>query len=56
LNQKESDISDEIRDFEIRLQETKEWEAELHKLSEEINNWESLHWKFQRNNKPPSCI
>jgi len=56
LNQKESDISDEIRDFEIRLQETKEWEAELHKLSEEINNWESLHWKFQRNTKPPSCI
>jgi hypothetical protein len=46
LNQKESDISDEIRDFEIRLQETKEWEAELLKLSEEINNWESLHWKF----------
>ena len=56
LNQKESDISDEIRDFEIRLQETKEWEAELHKLSEEINNWESLHWKFQRNTKPPSCL
>lgn len=56
LNQKESDISDEIRDFEIRLQETKEWEAELLKLSEEINNWESLHWKFQRNRKPPSCI
>lgn len=56
LNQKESDISDEIRDFEIRLQETKEWEAELLKLSEEINNWESLHWKFQRNTKPPSCI
>lgn len=56
LKQKESDIEDEIRDFEIRLEDTKVWEAELIKLSDEINEWESLHWKFQRKTKPPSCI
>ena len=26
------------------------------KLDQEIKDWENLHWKFQRNNIPPSAI
>lgn len=56
LTEKESEINDKIRDFEIKLEEAKMWEAELHKLNSEIQQWESLHWKFQRNTYPPSAI
>lgn len=56
LTEKESEINDKIRDFEIKLDEAKIWESELHKLNGEIHAWESLHWKFQRNNIPPSAM
>jgi len=56
LNEREADLEDKIRDFEIKVEEAKIWEAELHKLNGEINTWEGLHWKFQRNAIPPSAI
>lgn len=63
LNQRESDIDDKIRDFELRVDDHKSWEEdallweeELLKLNGEIKDWESLHWKFQRNRIPPSAI
>lgn len=56
LIQKEAELEDRIRDFEIKIEEAQVWEAELHKLNGEINDWESLHWKFQRNVVPPSAI
>ena len=56
LNDKEAELEDKIRDFEIKIEEAKIWEAELHKLNGEINDWEGLHWKFQRNTIPPSAI
>lgn len=58
LIEKEAELKDRIRDFEIKLDDAKVWESELHKLNGEIHAWESLHWKFQRNvaNYPPSAI
>ena len=56
LNDKEAELEDKIRDFEIKIEGAKMWEAELHKLNGEINDWENLHWKFQRNTTPPSAI
>lgn len=55
LNDKEAELEDKIRDFEIKIEEAKMWEAELHKLNSEIQEWEGLHWKFQRA-VPPSAI
>lgn len=56
IEQRESDISDKIRDFEIRLEEFKMHEEEIRKLNQEIMDWENLHWKLKRGNKPPSAI
>jgi myosin heavy subunit len=56
LSESEADLGDRIRDFEIKVEEAKMWEAELHKLNGEIRAWEGLHWKFQRNVVPPSAI
>lgn len=56
LNEKENEINSKIKYFEDRLEQGKIWEAELNKLNREIKDWESLHWKFQRNTHPPSAI
>jgi DNA repair exonuclease SbcCD ATPase subunit len=56
LEKRESDINDKIRDFEIRLEEFKIIEEDNRKLSQEISDWENLHWKLQRMTKPPSAI
>ena len=56
LSEKQSELDDKIRDFEIKLEEGKMWEAELHKLNSEIKEWEGMHWKFRRDNIPPSAI
>jgi DNA repair exonuclease SbcCD ATPase subunit len=56
LEKRESDINDKIRDFEIRLEEFKIIEEDNRKLSQEISDWENLHWKLQRITKPPSAI
>lgn len=56
LSERESELDDRIRDFEIKLEEGRMWEAELHKLNSEIKEWEDMHWKFRRNNMPPSAI
>lgn len=56
LEKRESDINDKIRDFEIRLEEFKIIEEDNKKLSQEISDWENLHWKLKRISKPPSAI
>ena len=56
LEKRESEINDKIRDFEIRVDEFKIVEEDNRKLSQEISDWESLHWKLQRTTKPPSAI
>lgn len=56
LEKRESEINDKIRDFEIRADEFKIIEEDNRKLSQEISDWEGLHWKLQRTTKPPSAI
>lgn len=56
LERRESEINDKIRDFEIRYEEFKIIEEDNKKLSQEISDWENLHWKLQRVSKPPSAI
>jgi len=56
LNDRESVIDDKIRNLEIRVEEMKHWEADVNRLNSEIKTWETLHWKLQRNNPPPSAI
>lgn len=56
LEKRESEINDKIRDFEIRVDEFKIVEEDNRKLSQEISDWENLHWKLQRTTKPPSAI
>jgi len=55
LDQLESDIDDKIRNFEIQKEESTLYTEEIKKLDKEIKDWESLHWKFKRHRKPPSC-
>lgn len=55
LIQRESEINDKIRDFDIKYEQFKNWENELRKLDKEIKDWENMHWKFRRNIKPPSA-
>jgi hypothetical protein len=54
LTQRESEIDDKIRDFDIKYDQFKNWENELRKLDKEIKDWENMHWKFKRSVKPPS--
>jgi DNA repair exonuclease SbcCD ATPase subunit len=56
LQQKEADLEDKLKAFETKGEEFKTWETELKNLDKEIKDWEALHWKFQRNTKPPSVI
>jgi hypothetical protein len=55
LIQKESNLLDKIRDFEMKLEKFKLIEAENLKLDKEIKDWERMHWKFKRSIKPPSA-
>ena len=54
LNGKESEIFDKIRDFNLDLENFRNWEKEVRKIDNEIKDWEKMHWKFKRNIKPPS--
>ena len=56
LTQQEANIQDKYRDLEIQKEEFTLWVNEIKKLDNEIKDWEGLHWKFQRNTRPPSCI
>ena len=56
LVDREEEVSDKIRDYDIKYDSLKDWAIELEKLNGEIQDWENLHWKFQRNTKPPSAI
>ena len=56
LTQQEANIQDKFRDLEIQKEEFTLWVNEIKKLDNEIKDWEGLHWKFQRNTRPPSCI
>lgn len=53
---KENSLNEKSKNIETLTEEIKIWEEELKKLDGEIKEWESLHWKFQRNRKPPSAI
>lgn len=50
------EIIEKREKFEETLEEFTIWENELSKLNGEIQDWENLHWKFQRNVTPPSAI
>jgi myosin heavy subunit len=52
----EGEVDDKSRNFEIKVEEFKNWESDLIRLNNEIKNWESLHWKLQKMNPPPSAI
>ena len=56
VNQRESNINDTIRDFELKYEEIKRSQEEITKLNKEIQDWEKMHWKFQRNVVPPSAL
>ena len=56
LESKKSEIEDKIRNHEINLEEFENYKQEVLKLDSEIKSWESLHWKFKRNTRPPSAI
>ena len=56
LESKESEIDDKLRNHEITLEEFESYKQEVLKLDREIKDWEGLHWKFQRNQIPPSAI
>lgn len=56
LIEKDEEIKDKVRDFEIKLEDAKLWEEELHRLNSEIQEWENTNWKFRRNIIPPSAI
>jgi myosin heavy subunit len=56
LEKKESKLEDSIRNHQISLEEFEGYKQEVIKLDAEIKNWENLHWKFRRNNVPPSAI
>lgn len=54
--QKEAEINDKMRDFEIKYEEFKLYQNEVDKIEKEIKDWENLHWKFKRMQKPPSVL
>lgn len=54
--QKEAEINDKMRDFEIKYEEFKLYQNEVEKIEKEIKDWENLHWKFKRMQKPPSVL
>jgi hypothetical protein len=56
LEQKESDLNDAIRNLAIKIEEVNLEEQSLMSLNQEIQDWESKHWKFKRNSIPPSVI
>jgi hypothetical protein len=56
LEQKESDLNDAIRNLAIKIEEVNLEEQSLMSLNQEIQDWESLHWKFKRSSMPPSVI
>lgn len=56
LEQLDADISDKIRNFEIRIEEHKNWEIDVKRIHIEIQEWESLNWKMKRRVTPPSAI
>lgn len=56
LNQREGDIEEVEKLLQLKIEQINLEEASLMKLDQEIKDWESLHWKFQRNNIPPSAI
>lgn len=56
LLQRESDIDEVQKLIQLKIDQINLEEASLMKLDQEIKDWEALHWKFQRNNLPPSAI
>ena len=56
VEQKESDLNDARRNLAIKIEEANLEEHSLMNLNQEIQDWESKHWKLKRNSIPPSAI
>lgn len=56
VSERDNAVDDTIRQFGIKIEEIKVWEAELRKLDGEIRDWESLTWQLKRKITPPSVI
>lgn len=54
VNQRDEELNDLIRNFEIQKEEFNLYANEIRKFDSEIKDWEKLHWKFKRMRKPPS--
>lgn len=55
VNQRDEELNDLIRNFEIQKEEFNLYASEIRKFDSEIKDWEKLHWKFKRMRKPPSA-
>jgi hypothetical protein len=56
LNQREGDIEEVVKHLDLKIEQINLEKSSLIKLDQEIKDWEGMHWKFQRNNFPPSAI
>jgi hypothetical protein len=56
LNQREGDIEEVVKHLDLKIEQINLEKSSLIKLDKEIKDWEGMHWKFQRNNFPPSAI
>lgn len=56
LSQKEADIEEVVKHLDLKIEQINLEKSALIKLDKEIKDWEGMHWKFQRNNFPPSSI
>lgn len=56
LLQMESDLEEAKKYLLIKIEEVNLEEASLMKLSQEIKDWEGLHWKLKKDMIPPSAI
>ena len=56
LVDREEEVNDRMRDYEMKYDSLKDWATELNNLNGEITEWENMHWKFKRSVKPPSAL
>lgn len=56
LLQRESDVSEVEKTLQFRIEEMNHEMSYLKSFRKEIEEWENLHWKFQRTTVPKSAI
>ncbi len=56
LNKREEKIKEDEFILKSKITEFDKYAKEITRLDEEIKNWENLHWKLKRMNKPPSTL